>query len=199
MRIIISALIMFTIYSQGSAQGFQGKLVLGANAAQVDGDEYAGYNKAGLALGAAAAYNFSKKIYLQGEILYSQKGARAVDPDNYIYFKWRLNYIDIPLIFNYHFTEKLSTQIGLMPSVFLNSKTDLGHGFFNANEGFDKVNVSYTGGIEYAITKGIAFNARHSYSLGPINTGGSNIHPRSFYNNVITVSLRITLNPDRED
>src|SRR4051812_5672132 len=59
---------------------FYGGPVMGANLTQVDGDKFAGYNKAGLNVGGIVYIQFSTHIAASLEILYAQKGARATKP-----------------------------------------------------------------------------------------------------------------------
>jgi len=56
------------------AQRFNGGILLGMNASQVDGDTYAGYNKFG-SWRSFCLYPLSKKFDMQLEIKYMGKGA----------------------------------------------------------------------------------------------------------------------------
>jgi len=77
MRRILTIFILFLAVN-GFSQTFKSGLLFGVSAAQVEGDGYGGYNKAGVILGGFTNTEFSKKISLQFEIAYIGKGARKV-------------------------------------------------------------------------------------------------------------------------
>ncbi|GIV34226.1 MAG: hypothetical protein KatS3mg031_1761 [Chitinophagales bacterium] len=86
-------------------------LVAGFNATQVEGDDLRGYRKFGVNAGAGAFIRLPRNFSFNFEIVYSQKGskkgptaeqqARTASPD-----KLQLDYIDVPLLFNYHDKDK---------------------------------------------------------------------------------------------
>ena len=80
------------------AQRFDGGILAGFNATQVEGDTYKGYNKPGIAAGVYVQTDLAPAIFAAMEIKYSQKGARKKstqkDPEIYI---MRLNYIEMPV------------------------------------------------------------------------------------------------------
>jgi hypothetical protein len=83
-------------------QRFKAGLVLGLNAAQIQGDDIGGYNKLGLAGGLRAVVMLKEKQDILVELLYSQRGSRskigqvAGDP-----VKIKLQYIEVPVLFSY--------------------------------------------------------------------------------------------------
>ncbi len=56
---------------------FEGRLLLGANFSQLDGDTYAGYHKVGLNTGAEVYVHFNQAFGTSFELFYSQKGVRG--------------------------------------------------------------------------------------------------------------------------
>lgn len=88
---------------------FHGGLIAGGNFSQVDGDNFAGYAKAGLNVGGIIYFNMDP-THIKGslEVLYSQKGARSgKDPfmaasGLYITdYRIALNYAEVPFMINY--------------------------------------------------------------------------------------------------
>lgn len=61
-----------------AAQGgnFTAGVVAGLNAAQIDGDGIAGFNKVGLSAGLRGGFPLNKKFHLNVEFLYSERGSR---------------------------------------------------------------------------------------------------------------------------
>ncbi|MCR6638666.1 MAG: PorT family protein [Sporocytophaga sp.] len=176
-----------------SAQSITGKLIGGINAGQVDGDDYAGFDKPGLVLGAAAAFPLSEKVFLQPEVFYSQKGAKNNENDP-AYFRWRLNYIETPVVFHFRIVKRFGFDAGISPNFLLKSKMDLGTGYDDNTKDFDKVNLCLLGGVEFRIVRGLDINLRYSRSVMPINSKESSSYSRKFYTNTLSLSLRLTLN-----
>ncbi len=192
----LTALFLFSF--KVSAQSIKGKLIGGINAGQVDGDDYAGFDKPGLILGAAAAFPLSEKIFLQPEVFYSQKGAKNSEK-NPAYFRWRLNYIETPVVVHFRIVKRFGFDAGISPNFLLKSKVDLGTGYDDNTKDFDKVNLCLLGGLEFRIVRGLDLNLRYSRSVTPINSKESSSYGRKFYTSTLSLSLRITLNKVEED
>ena len=92
------------------AQNIGGGLALGLNASQVDGDNYAGYHKMGLNIGVTGFIPVRDKMAISVEISLNQKGStkrpHPQDPYGNSY-KLRLDYLDIPVLFNFKDKNKL--------------------------------------------------------------------------------------------
>ena len=82
-----------------SQQRFSAGLVGGFNAAQIDGDELAGFDRVGLHAGIITTMDLESALNVHLEFLYSQRGSRPdvfqpeYDPDIEI----GLNYIELPV------------------------------------------------------------------------------------------------------
>lgn len=78
-------------------------LVAGINAAQVDGDDLAGYNKLGLLVGGRVTYRTSENWMPSMGIFYSQKGSRSelVLSGNFFETHYQLDYIEVPVMMNF--------------------------------------------------------------------------------------------------
>jgi len=78
-------------------------IVAGLNAAQVDGDALAGYNKLALLGGLEVSYRIKERWMPSLGILYSQKGSRSetVPSGRFYETHYKLDYIDIPVLMNY--------------------------------------------------------------------------------------------------
>ncbi|UZR92464.1 porin family protein [Chondrinema litorale] len=184
----ILAFILFTsISSQLFAQEFKGVIILGASAAQIDGDDLGGFDKAGFQVGAGVSFPISEKFLIQPEMMFSQKGSKA--RKNEPYFNWQLNYIDMPLMVNYIFNDNLDFQAGLGFNYLLSAKFDSGYGFVNRTEAFNKIDFAGNIGVEYHFTELISANIRLTTSLA--NSGKN----ESYYNRTLNFTVRYHLLP----
>jgi hypothetical protein len=90
----------------------RGGIILGMNASQIDGDDYAGFHKVGFNAGFYGQLPVSKRFFISTEILYSQEGANnPVNPSTPVqdYFKWNLQYAQIPVLI--HFQDKKAISV----------------------------------------------------------------------------------------
>lgn len=172
MRRILTIFILFLAVN-GFSQTFKSGLLFGVSAAQVEGDGYGGYNKAGAILGGFTNTEFSKKISMQFEIAYIGKGARKVpkpDKGDLRSFNLRLNYIEIPLALRYHF-KKFHFELGLYYGYLLNIKAEDQFGeidFQNQPYPFKKHDFGGLIGLQYEFIHNWFFNVRSKNSLIPI-------------------------------
>ncbi len=94
-------------WSQASPQvdAFEVGLVLGVNAAQVNGDPYQGYRKWGLQSGVEGRAYLGRNKMISGGALFTQIGSLASSierkRDNNNYLDFRLSYIEIPVLFHF--------------------------------------------------------------------------------------------------
>lgn len=91
----------FFIITTGIAQseGFDARIIGGISAAQIRGDDAAGFDKVGIEAGIGASYALKYNLDAGIELLYSQRGSRSDESfsstgDRQIY---KLNYLSIPL------------------------------------------------------------------------------------------------------
>ena len=102
----LCALVIVMVCSFGGSltaqrQGFDMKLVAGANFSQLDGDGLSGFDKFGLVGGVEIAYPLSVNRAFSIGILYDQKGSRSKIrrgiPSSFI----QLNYMSLPLSYQW--------------------------------------------------------------------------------------------------
>lgn len=173
-----------------SAQRFKGGIVLGMNVSQIDGDKFAGYNKAGVVGGAFVFTEFKDKWSALMEIRYAAKGSAT--PKYYSYTtKYLLQYIEIPLLAQYEPVNKLKLQFGISIGYLFNASQNDGNGYEKFDEIPTRGEIAVSAGINYTLTKHFDVNARFSYSVLPVfsNYTGSTYGTGAWYNNVITFAL----------
>jgi len=187
-KLILIVLIFLPVMA--TAQRFKGGIVLGMNVSQIDGDNFAGYNKAGLVGGAFVFTDFNEKWSALMEIRYAAKGSAA--PKYYSYTKkFLLQYIEIPLLAQYEPVNKLKLQFGVSFGYLFNASQNDGYGYEKFEEIPSRVEIAACVGITYSLTAHLDVNARFSYSMLPVFSDytGSTWGTGAWYNNVLTFAF----------
>jgi hypothetical protein len=189
-------LILFTFplfsFAQSKKNFFEGGLVIGFNAAQVDGDKLAGFHKIGANMGVLGGFPiFKKNLYFQFELLYSQKGSRMsnnqlnaqVTPNtNYVL---TLNYAEIPLLLSYHDKDnKTRISGGISIGSLFNGTEKINYSYsVNAVDYYKKRDICWVADISYMASKHLGVSMRYSYSLAYIrNFAGYTYNGQSLVN-----------------
>ena len=164
---------------------FRAAVVGGLNAAQIDGDDLAGYNKPGLRGGLRAITYLSPKSDLVFDILYSERGSRRLgDPtfgsfDNVI----RLQYIEVPVMYtikdwldeesDYY---RVQAYGGLVFSRLFSSNVLNAPPFDEQQDNFNQFSLGFTLGAAYnlsdAFSIGIHFNRNLTWLYNNLNFRG---------------------------
>ena len=194
--------------SQSFAQNFTGKLIVGINGSQIDGDGLSGYYKAGLVFGAGVRFPVNEKLSVGPEIMYSMKGAKTsfdqVTKFNYPRLIYRLNYVDLPIVAEYIVNDGLQVEGGFLFGYLLNAEFDNGTnlGFVNVDYLFKKLDYQGFIGLKYRIFDDCWINGRLLYSVVSTNAVGLSsfnngiIGARTqggFFNNLLQFSLSYRL------
>ena len=153
------------------AQGFHVGFKAGANIFKVDGKSFKEEFKFGYNLGAFAEINFSKKFGIQPEVLWSQTnfrtGTRFNDlyPDGINDTKGKLNYLAVPILFNYSPAKIITFQAGPQFGILLDKEKDL---FNNGKQAFKSGDFSMLGGVQLNIGS-VKVGGRYVVGLSNIN------------------------------
>ncbi len=170
------------------AQRFKGGALVGFNVSQIDGDFWAGYNKAGLVGGAYVFTKFRDNWGAQMEIRYSAKGS-ANSINSADHRKIRLQYIEIPLLATYDIFKDFQAQGGVSLGYLFNAAQNDGYGYETFDQ-FDKYEIALSIGVNYEVLEKLSINARFSYSILPtyaMYSGAS--FPYAMFNNIISFVL----------
>jgi len=155
-----------------SAQRFEGGLLAGITASQVDGDSYSGYNKIGLQGGVFVSTAFKKNFGAQMEIRYAGRGAQKITTtDDTEVYKLALHYIDLPLMATYTLKKKVVFDLGIVPGYLFAKRGEDNDGRIPKEflVDFKKIDIAWLAGVNYKITDKLKANLRYSYSLRSIN------------------------------
>jgi len=177
---LLKTVSIFTLLSCLSAgysysQAFKAKAVLGFNAAQIDGDDLAGFNKLGITGGLGVGYFLQEKLKLSTELLYSQRGSRSSlsigNPQEVVSIQ--LDYVELPLILSFHdwYIEdgfyKVKAEAGLSLAYLFN--TDSNNSFFDDDlSKFNSTDLSFLAGISYRFSQSIGISARYTRTINTL-------------------------------
>lgn len=179
---------------------FYGGPVIGVNLDQVDGDQFAGYNKVGLNVGGIMYITLANRAALSLEILYSQKGSRAaaaqpVAPGVIITdYGITLNYAEVPVMINIFDKHKSHASLGVSYARLGTSKESITTNppiTYDPNAyPFKKTDFDLLIGGSIHIWKGLFVNARFQYSLMSIRDKIPQSYAKAEqYNNVWAIRL----------
>lgn len=143
--LVLALVFTATTYGQGIDLGIK----FGANFATIsDASELD--SKTGFHAGAFAALKFNDNIALQGELLYSQQGAKFAPGD------FNLDYVNVPIIVKYYLVQGLNIQVGPQFGFLINDNI----------EGVDPetLDISAVMGLGYDLPFGLRIDGR--YNLG---------------------------------
>ena len=188
------------------AQNFGGGLILGFSTSLVGGDNLAGFNKAGLLVGAYGNKSISELLSFQMEMTFIQKGSNNpkmndAEHSNYLKEDISCSYIEVPLVLQYHQSNKLKIEGGVQLAYLIN-------GYYNDINGeiptysvnpFRKNDFGLLLGIDYKYSKNISLNTRLSNSILPIGTedydlvNSYNSSRKGKYNSVLSFAIHYNL------
>lgn len=206
--ILIAALAaLFVTTGRANAQSyyedertFYGGLIAGGNFTQVDGDNFAGYNKTGLNVGGIVYTKLDEHVAASMEVLYSQKGARSkgyftVNSGTFITdYGITLNYAEVPILLNYFDKRKSHFGAGFSYSRLGTSKefiTVVPTSNVNLNDfPFKKSDYNFVLSGNLHCWKGLFLNLRFQYSVISIrNNTPQNYSRGEQFNNMYCVRL----------
>ena len=193
----ISFLSFLSISVLLNAQQFEGGLVGGLSASQVDGDFTKGFHKPGVIFGGYVQTDLSRSVFAGMEIRYAQKGSRrnpdtkTGDQSKYI---MRLGYMDIPVYMGFRTSETISFLGGLSAGYLMHSKELDNFGEFPEEDQrpFNNFDFQALLGMRVALTNRLDMDLRFAYSFMPIRDLAGDITWYWWddqYNNVISTAV----------
>jgi len=169
---LLTVLLVISFY-QIYAQRFNGGLIGGMSTSEISGDRFNGPSKVGLFVGGFGNFYISEKSSIQMELEYIQKGSRKVpDSTDITFYLLRINYIEIPLLYKYDLTKKITFEAG--PSIgYLISKYEEVNSEVLTNP-FKNWDCQLAVGGYYNLSRHLKFNVRYSNTLFfPVRDGAS--------------------------
>lgn len=171
---------------------FRAAIYAGFNATQVAGDNLAGYRKIGANVGPSAFVMLPKNFSVSFELLYSMKGSRPSNNELFIDaqnggvveiedYKLILDYLDVPIMINYHDKDRAIFSLGFIYNNLVRYKETIG-GVVQEGNPYRTAGVEFLGSVTFIFKQHYGVNLRGTYSLSdirneptpyPNNTGGS--------------------------
>jgi hypothetical protein len=128
--------------------------------------------KSGLHLGLLSHIHLTNQFAFQPEILYSMQGTKYDGSDNSL----NLDYINIPLLFQYMFDNGFRIQAGPQVGFLVNAKAKTGNTTVNVKDGYNTLDLGLSIGGSYVHPgTGFGIDARYNHGL-------SNIYESSTFN-----------------
>lgn len=148
---------------------FRAAPVLGLNIAQMDGDCWAGFFTPGLQAGAMVYIMLDEQdeeFSLSMEILFSQKGG-AAPPSNASLFRQRLNYAEVPVMFNYHDKRRVILSGGLAFARLLsaNFRDDFGNTVEGIDDNFEPWDFNYLFRVTFLVQDDLGLGLQYAGSI----------------------------------
>jgi len=194
--------------SEETKLGIRGGIVFGIDAAQVDGDDWAGYHKVGINGGFYGQIPVSKIFFFSTEILYVQDGAKAPTIQGQVLaYRSQFSYAQVPVLFHYQPQDNLTIGAGITYGRLLSQKifadeieqpkADICNGPPENTSTLDPQYICLKRSdwrviaeANYLFTKRFMVNVRFAYSIVPFGYfGSSNFINRGMYHNVLTFRL----------
>lgn len=191
-------------YYEEVPRTFYGGLIIGGNATQLDGDNYAGYKKFGLNAGGIMYVRLAEHLAASIEVLFSQKGARSDGEQKnqgalIQKYKVTLDYAEIPIQINYFDKRRSHFGAGFSVGRFISAKESGEAQFLPQPVDFEKypfrkMDYNFIIGGNLHLWQGLFLNARFQYSLVPVRKGEDKVPPyfsgrKEQFNNMWTVRL----------
>ncbi len=184
-----------------SAQRFDGGVLAGYNACQVEGDTYKGYHKPGVVAGFYVQTDVAPAVFLAMEIKYSQKGARnKVKPELPEKYVMRLGYIDIPVYAAFRTNDKGSIIGGISTGFLMHAAEFDEYGEFPKEDqnAFNSIDLQPFLGFQFDFMDNLKADLRFALSVLPIRGqpgNGTNYYwHNSQFNNIITLAFYYQFN-----
>ncbi|GEN68604.1 porin family protein [Chryseobacterium rhizosphaerae] len=180
-QLLSLCIVMGTVAFAQSTDGPKFGIKAGGNISGITGDDT--QSKFGIYAGALVNIPVSKEFSIQPEIVYSSQGAKAKDSYNVAGYRFTnmkqiLNYINIPVMFQYNAAPKFYLEAGPEFGFLVNAKAKAdinGKPYDTSNKDSLKTfNFGLGIGLGYKFTPNLGINARYTAGLTDIvkNGGG---------------------------
>ncbi|MEO9503711.1 porin family protein [Nonlabens ulvanivorans] len=187
-KILLSAAI--AVFGIGAVQaqdnfGLKG----GVNFADLGGDENDVETLTAFHIGGFAQFEISDTFMIQPELLYSSQGAQSEEDSE---LKFRLNYINVPIMAKLLVADGLSAEIGPQFGFAVSKKLTYDGDSEDLEDIFKSFDYGVGLGASYEFSGGLMLSLR--YNLGLANIAGDELEDIRISNNVGQISIGYTFN-----
>jgi hypothetical protein len=188
------------------AQKFKAGVLIGISATQISGDDLGGFDKAGLVAGGMVSTSISEKFDMAMEITFFQKGSKKnskPEKGDYNSYNLRLNYIEVPVLFQWMYSKRFTFEAGPTFGALLSSKeeNELGEIPWDPPRPFDNFELGITGGMRVHFAQNFSSIFRLSSSVLPVRPHQSGASYRANYgqyNASLVLGLQYTFKKKNE-
>lgn len=198
-KLAILFFLLLISYLSFAQKGFRGALYVGPLTSQVDGDNHGGYSKFGINAGVSTNFYISDLWSFNTEMSYIQKGSVFNDAKNNVYYRLKLNYIEIPFYITYKTLKykklkKMSFDLGASLGYLFNAKEDKnGYGYLDPEPEMKSFDINVLAAVNYHFNENWKISVRFQYSIMPIRKVKANpykeIFNRGQYNNLFALNF----------
>lgn len=187
--------LLFLAVGSVSAQLFQGGIGAGLVGSQVNGDTYSGYNKPGVYAAGWIKIGLGERSRFHTELSYFQKGSRHnpdVNKGDEDFYLMRLGYIEMPFLYEYKLSEKLSIHGGPAISFLLHSYEEFNYLIADYGK-FQLFNLTANIGMAYNLNEKYSVILRNNRSLLSIRDQKKDNSISSFFKGQYSDALMLIL------
>jgi Outer membrane protein beta-barrel domain len=179
MKIIISTLLAVLFVSGAAiAQHTNIGIKGGVNAYTIKGDNNASFDtKVSFHLGLIGHIHISNQFALQPELVYSVQGAQYSVAGQEV--KLNLNYVNVPLLFQYMFDNGFRLQAGPQLGFLASAKSEVNDNDTDVKDDFESIDLGLALGASYVNpASNFGVDIRYNLGLSNINDGATNYYNR---------------------
>lgn len=211
---IVIFLPLITFCQDNDKKVFILKPSFGLNACQIHGDNYSGYDKAGLFGGIAVNARIKTRSSFELGFYFSQKGSRKNQnpkTGDYTFYRLNLNYVDLPLSFRYELNQRYFITGGGSFAYLISYNENWDNVDMSAYSSYNKTEIGLNIGLGARLKKGFSVEVRSSNSVTPIRNYGiaatlvyynnpiARFFNKGFYSNLITAMLTYTIEKKKKN
>jgi hypothetical protein len=166
-KLFLSALLFSAFAIASQAQGFHIGAKLGGNLTKIEGQSFDDGFKLSYQLGGFAEIDFTKRLGIQPEVLFSQVSTKTTTFNGNLApnTDYKLSYLSIPLLLRINAGKLLTFHVGPQYSILLNNENSL---IQNGKEAFKTGDFSMVGGVQLNISS-LKVYGRYNIGLSNIN------------------------------
>ena len=161
--LLLAAFTVASVFAQTSSVGLKG----GVNLASTTNNDF----RTGFHVGFLAHMHMGPNWALQPELVYSSQGTEYIEPISRQEHKLKLDYLNVPFLFQYFAAPGLRLQTGPQVGFLLNVDDEVNgveSGFFEKRD-FKDIDASWTFGLSYIGRSGFGVDARYNLGLSNNN------------------------------
>ncbi len=138
--------------------------------------------KIGFNLGLISHIHLADQFAFQPELVFSTQGTKNSMNST----KWNLNYINLPLLFQYMFDNGFRFQAGPQIGLLLSAKTENNNSSADVKDSFKGIDLGFAFGASYVHPpSGFGVDARYNFGLSNIN----DVSSEDYYNSGFQVGV----------